>query len=326
MSESNNIAAMADKISMEIFSVFGWQRVGPKDTNWPCVLEGHGKKTHPSDVVFWYDEPYRDERIYVNVDLKSYSALKIEKSDLAAAARSLAMATECANQSEEWQKRFVNDGMNRSVAGMLFIYNHDAEYDGDFQRKIDNVDGKAFSLASGLRMFIVGPSEISYLRTVSNDISVMRGLEQMPKASECKFYYPDLVEVRARSNSLGAATLEMLTGPWQTLRYRNEKDGSSWDEVLIYYRGDGNSTDEFMYLIDYLFRFQLLEENTRIRLRLPNGKQEAPVIFERAAEKYADHFAISRDIKKRLTQIRCEVVSSIITKFSELELGMRREG
>ncbi|MFP2931822.1 hypothetical protein ACLESO_42945 [Pyxidicoccus sp. 3LG] len=325
MSETSNTATMADKVSAEIFSVFGWQRVGPKDTDWPCVLESHGKKTHPSDVVFWYDEPYRDERLYINIDLKSYSATKVEKSDIAAAIRSLAIATECANLSDEWQKRFANDGMNRSVAGMLFIYNHDAEYDGDFQRKLDNVDERSFGLAAGLRMFVVGPPAVAYLRTVSNDINVLRGMEEMPKASECKFYYPDLVEVRARSNSQSSATLEMLTGPWQILRYRNEKDGSSWDEVLIYYRGDGNSTDEFMYLIDYLFRFQLLEENTRIRLRLPNGKPEAPVIFERAAEKYADHFAISKDIKKRLKQVRCEIVSSVITKFSELELGMRRD-
>ena len=323
MSETNNIATMATKISSEIFTVFGWQRVGPQDTNWECVNEGHEKKTHPSDAVFWYDEPYRDERLYINVDLKSYSAQTVEKSDLAKAVRSMALSVECANQSNDWQKRFAAEGFNRSVAGMLFIYNHDAEYDGDFQRKIENVDEKSFNLASKLKMYIVGPPVIAYLRTVANDINVLRGTEEMPKASECKFYYPDLVEVRARSNSLAAATVEMLTGPWQIMRYRNEKQGASWDEVLMYYRGEGESVDEFMYLIDYLFRFQLLEDNARIRLRLPRGKAEAPATFERASERYANHFAISRDIQKRLKQISCEIVPNVVTKFSEIELGMR---
>ena len=38
--------------------------------NWPCEnQEKHEVKTHPSDVVFWYEEPYSQSRTYVNCDL-----------------------------------------------------------------------------------------------------------------------------------------------------------------------------------------------------------------------------------------------------------------
>jgi len=74
MSETSNIAKMAELLSSELFSEFLWKRTGPVDQDWKCVLESHHKNTHPSDVVFYYDEPYEPVRTYVNCDLKSYSA------------------------------------------------------------------------------------------------------------------------------------------------------------------------------------------------------------------------------------------------------------
>ena len=35
--ENQNIAIMAEKASKEIFEVFGWRQVGPKNQNWACV-------------------------------------------------------------------------------------------------------------------------------------------------------------------------------------------------------------------------------------------------------------------------------------------------
>lgn len=322
MSETANIALMADKISSEIFSVFGWKQSGPKNINWPCVSQLHGKTTHPSDVVFFYDDPYRDERIYVETDLKSYSASTLEKGSLSAAIRSLAASTECANQSDEWNRLYATADQNHAVLGMLFVYNHDGEFDSDFSQKLDAVDDKSFSLSKGRRLIVIGPPAIGYLGTVANDIAVLRGKEQLPKASDCKFYYPDLIELRARSNGSDAASIEMLTGPWQILRCRSTS--KEFDEdIVMYYRGKGERPDEFMYILDYLFRFQLVEERTRIRLRLPQGTPDAPAVFQRAAEQYAGHFSVSKDIQTRLRQISCELVQNIITTFSEVELGMR---
>ena len=58
MAETANIAKMAEKLSKEVFAEFLWQKTGSTNINWPCEdEERHGKKTHPSDVVFYYDEP-----------------------------------------------------------------------------------------------------------------------------------------------------------------------------------------------------------------------------------------------------------------------------
>lgn len=75
MAETINIAKMAEKLSKGIFGEFLWQRMEHTNLNWPCEdQETHEVKTHPSDVVFWYDEPYSQSRTYVNCDLKSYAS------------------------------------------------------------------------------------------------------------------------------------------------------------------------------------------------------------------------------------------------------------
>ena len=58
MAETINIAKMAEKLSKGIFTEFLWGRMEHTNINWPCEnQETHEVKTHPSDVVFWYDEP-----------------------------------------------------------------------------------------------------------------------------------------------------------------------------------------------------------------------------------------------------------------------------
>jgi hypothetical protein len=90
MAETENIARMAAKVSDEVFTVFGWQTKGPINQNWTCSTEAHGKATHPSDVVFWYDDPYSTARVFINTDLKSYAATSISKAAVAGAVSSLA--------------------------------------------------------------------------------------------------------------------------------------------------------------------------------------------------------------------------------------------
>lgn len=73
MGETANIARMAEKLSDDLFSEFFWEKTGPMNENWGCEdKEKHKVETHPSDVVFYYDEPYSHTRTYVNCDLKSW--------------------------------------------------------------------------------------------------------------------------------------------------------------------------------------------------------------------------------------------------------------
>lgn len=73
MAETANISKVAEIISSEIFPCFGWTERGPRNENWKCVDATHHKVTHPSDIVFYYLEPYENTRTYINCDLKSYS-------------------------------------------------------------------------------------------------------------------------------------------------------------------------------------------------------------------------------------------------------------
>lgn len=123
MAETQNIAAMADKVADEVFAVFGWKQHGPKNHNWACSQEDHGKKTHPSDVVFYYDDVYTHDRVYVSTDLKSYSKKKISAQQLLPSIRSLAQSVECANSGSEWRKSYVGEDTNWRCEGLLFIHN-----------------------------------------------------------------------------------------------------------------------------------------------------------------------------------------------------------
>src|SRR6266498_1727638 len=105
--ENQNIAAMAERASKEIFEVFGWRQLGPKNQNWACVeQEKHDRRrarTHPTDLVFRYEDPWSGQEIYVNSDLKSYAKGTIVQQSLVSLIRNLSRSVECANKSEEFQ-------------------------------------------------------------------------------------------------------------------------------------------------------------------------------------------------------------------------------
>lgn len=58
MAETANIAKLAEFVANNLFARFFWGATGSWNQNWPCEIANHDRKTHPSDVVFYYDEPY----------------------------------------------------------------------------------------------------------------------------------------------------------------------------------------------------------------------------------------------------------------------------
>lgn len=73
MAETKNIGEMANLISSELFFHFGWKKCKPQDVNWSCENLEHEKKSHPADVVFYYNDPYTNTVTYIHTDLKSFS-------------------------------------------------------------------------------------------------------------------------------------------------------------------------------------------------------------------------------------------------------------
>jgi hypothetical protein len=314
MAETDNIARLAEKVSDELFGVFGWERHPLRNQNWACAVTERHKThggTHPSDVVFSYDDPYDTGRVYVTTDLKSYGRDSISKANVAGAVRRLAMATECANLSEQFERLYVPDqGRRWSSVGLLFIYNHDGDYSGDFDSLLATIDKQNFILPARRRMFVIGPYHISYLYNVAHDITTLRGAQKIPFADQCHFYYPDMVRTATRTGrEAKAASLEWLTGPWQILRFsRQTLGGGMRTESYVYYRDRGKTTDEFKYLFDYFFRYQLIAPGNEIHVRAVPSATSAPdaaAIFEKAKLEYAaySHPSAEEEFKNRLKDV-----------------------
>lgn len=322
MAETGDIAKIATKVSDDIFRIFGWERRPPRDRNWACVTENHGKDTHPSDVVFRYEDPVEHSTIYLSLDLKSFAKSSITQSSIKKALQSLGIAIECANKSQQWRDLYVSSDHNFKVMGLLFVYNHDNQFTQEFLSFTRELTSASLKVRRPVKLFLLGPKEINYLITVANDIKAQRGDENLSKAEDCSFFYPDLVRIRVKSNSAQAATIEMLTGPWQVLRFEKAGKQKNKSGYYCYYSGAGTNVEEFKYIFDYLFRHQLVRPDEEIQIRCANAASNAAVVFDNAKEQYALDFFPHTDVRDRLITVNFSRINTVIQQFSDIELGM----
>ena len=331
MSETANIAEMAEILSKEIFSEFFWKRIGPTNEDWPCEdMETHGTKTHPTDLVFYYDEPYSESRTYVNCDLKSYAKKSIHLNSIKNSLESLARQISCAEKSETWKKRYTHDHLMANVCGLLFIYNHDGEYDKDFSKILSSVRNTKLDLPRGSKIFVLGPEDIFWLDNVRYEIRHLRSHfikeERLPDLEFCSYYYPQLVrKARLRIEKARSATLEMLTSPWIILEYDRPPPNSK-KGIMIFSRRKGESVGEFAYMFDYLRLYQKLEENIEITVKMLDPTDEAKSIFSKAKDQYLDEMTRASkdtDFAERVKNIKYSKINQIVTKFSSVDIGMK---
>jgi hypothetical protein len=321
MAETENISKMAGLLASAIFKELKWQQELPLNNNYCCVLpDAHGKKTHPADVVYWYKDPYEGSRVYVLTDLKSYARGSITADTVKKGVTNLALSVECAKISDEWRKRFIFGADNTDLVGMLFIFNHDQGWDAEFPAFLGKMFDEYPMIPSGVRLYIFGPQDIWYLNNIIFDMKVLRGDGELPQIDDCSFLYPDLSRSKVVQEDWGcAATLECLKAPWQIVKYRMSDGGI---HLLIYYRGAGDSVQEFIYLIDKLVYFQWVAMCATIRLRAPYASQNAAATFALAVKEYANPLGESTKVSDKLKKIRLEAISKVAPNFSEIEIGM----
>lgn len=323
MSETANIAAMAEKISEEIFKYFKWDISDFKDIDFECVnKEGHAKKkTHPSDVVFSYLDPYKNTRIYLNTDLKSFSANTISKQKVESALCSLAIAVSCACISGEWQEKFLNSQEERWEAhGLLFIYNHDNEYTGDFGKLYSDTASVDKILHDGVRLYVMGPKEILRLYNVAIDLKLLKADDVIGGPDSYTFFYPDLVLSKTHGNEWShAATYDALFAGWTIIKYRTSKSKSGIG-YLVYYFREGSEIDEFLYLIDALSHFQILSGDNEVHVRLYSASSGAINNFKKGCEKYLLSWGDDPGHKKRIGAIKINKMADMAKKFEANEL------
>ncbi|RSB51520.1 hypothetical protein EGK59_13045 [Acinetobacter soli] len=326
MAETIRIAELASKISEELFSFFKWSTCEENDLNFECKTPAlhfqkaseESNKTHPTDVVFHYHDPYLNKRVYFNTDLKSYADTSIKYNEVRDWLISLIKGTECARGSKEWKQRYDITG-STEIRGLLFVYNHDGSFKKsiydfihDLPKTTEDKRPKGFyikdlGLPKDLKIHIIEPMLIDYMITIKHDISVLKAENKIPAAKNLRFFYPNKqLHKSALAPNERPATIEMICGPFLIITYDEFKYLDDDEQTLsaprgniIYYKGCGESPEEFMFLIETLMMFDLINENmtTRIRLYAKDLHSTAIENFKAATRKYSQTWGYSSEMQ-----------------------------
>lgn len=327
--ETGNIAEIASTISKGIFRNFGWNLRPPRDQNFPCQEKEHrggGKNRkqtthHPADAVFFYEDPYLRKTIYLHTDLKSYAKSSITSHALRKALVSLGMTIECARSSDVWRDRYLTDpDEQHEVRGFLFVHNHDNSYHGAFQDALIKLNVFSLPVARGSILHFLGPDDIQRLYTIANDMALLRDSGELNR--DCSFYYPDLVMRRRRDGGHQAATIESLTGPYLIIKHK--KCENTEQGYIIYYNRAGTSVEEFEYFLDSLSRFQMLESDQSIKVRVINSPAaDLKSIFDQAKHRYVRAWGFLEERERIVHNISISRVTNVTSTYNPGEIGWR---
>ncbi|MDW1798966.1 hypothetical protein [Vibrio sp. Vb2201] len=330
MGETANIAKMASCVSDEMFEVFKWKRKIVQDHSWECVTpEDHGGKAdHPSDCVFYYRDPYDNEMKYVNTDLKSYAKGSITKTQIRKAMHSLTYATNCAQYNQNWKDLFTPEA-SHTVKGMLFVYNHCGTFNGSFTDIINDInepdgDKEYVNHLDGYgQVYVMSPYKIVELNSVASDIRMMIAKQELPFSGQFCFFHPSemLNKNHFSQDYSEPATLEVLFSSWIIIKHAatNKTDAG----YVVYYMQEGNEVDEFVYLLDALSYYQILNDKGSVRIKLVKKNQHAVLKLREAVGEYFRNLGYDderiEELQKRLAG---ETIAKVIPQFSEVEVGL----
>ncbi|MDE1252969.1 hypothetical protein L9W76_07175 [Vibrio aestuarianus] len=321
MAETKNIDEMAQIISDKIFTEMKWKwNADYTDINWDCCDASHGKKTHPTDLVFSYVDPYTELTQYVQTDLKSYKKESISPLKVGNAIKSLAMQVKCARESSEWAGFYREGESKYGLHGMLFIYNNDERYDADLLETIDSNAVRDFVLPKDSTLNIFSPRLIRFLMTVVENIKERRNIEEdespasvwkkIPARSECGFYYPDKHNKCSSDAKRHPATYEMIMSGM--LLYAYEHPIHKKKVLNIYWDEDVVSEDYFIYLFEYIFNYQMLNMFEKVFVITPFSSK-APIYFNKAQKLYKAQYAVTETQHNKLARIELIGMDTIKT-------------
>lgn len=306
-------------------------------------VESEKKCSHPVDIVFKYNDPYSGKDVLFNTDLKSYAAKSIRPGDVRDMLKSIAKTIDCASISPEWKNRYGIDSIKYEIRGMLFIYNHDGKYHRDFYKvfKTEKVNERrklginlaSIGLKSNQQIHIVEPLMISYMTTIIADIDRLHREGTFPR-EEYSFYYPELIRNKTISGDKYSrpATIEAITAPYLIIEHDmvETKDRSGQLKTtqagfVIYYNRPGNDPYEFVYLFDTLSRYQILNGEHNIRLRLAHYEPDSDVIshFEKAKDIYIRSWGYDDNKKNILDKISIKEITLMQTCYKTKEVARR---
>lgn len=329
MSETGNIAKMAELVSNDIFSFFKWERRKSRDRNWECSSKDiHKTKggTHPSDVVFYYQHPYLGEDIYVNTDLKSYAKASISKESISKAIISLSKATNCANSSESFERKYIHTDDQYDVVGMLFVYNHCGDYDSEFDNILRTVQQDDLKLGVHNKLFVLSPQKIRKLVDITTDIARLIASNKLPRPKKYSFLYPDLVLTKNRLGESEPATLEALLSDTLIIKHDYDEEDDIKSGYVVYYAKEEPKVDDFIYLLDSFSHYQMLDKGKPIKVRYTKksvSEEDIANLFESAVVKYSAIWGKKKDDLSKIVSF--DIITKFSSSFNESVLGMQHE-
>ena len=335
MAETANISQVANKIANDIFKVFFWEMHPQQDTNFECVSDHHKtengaqKTTHPGDVVFHYFDPYLNKRVCLHTDLKSYKKSTLQATKIRESLKSLAMTVECAAVSDSWRKKFLPiDHEVYEVRGLLFVANHDGKAADKFSPLLGGISKANVPVAKGQTLHVLGPTEITSLYSIATDIKL--AISDKKLSPLYRFFYPDLTlwKRHTTDDQRIGATIEMLLSPYFILKHPaivEEGITILRPGSLVYYSRAGATVDEFVYLLDSLSRYQLVNSREGIRILTfkPERSPELKSNFEKAKHRYCSMWGFEGDRAAEVHAISIDAISQIAPNYSPDEIGWR---
>lgn len=329
MSEVDNIGTMAELLSNKIFKNFGWNKTGGWNFNWSCEkIKEHNKeivKTHPADVVFHYADPYSSKIIYLHTDLKSYGTNTVNNLKLEPIINSLGQQIECAEISQDWKDKYLIKNKSYVIYGLLFIYNHDKDAVFDFTAKLDNIKPKALKIPKDKKVFVLDPKEIGWISDISNQISILKSYNELK--TDYAFFY-DQRAFKAIDPFQKIATIDLLKS--NSIIIKSSKK-SKIDNLKIFYRGLGETENEFQYLIDTLRHNGFLDcTDNSIKIYFYHEcHKNASLNFSNSKVNYIDKFLntdneTSIDIQTSIEKIEIEALTHVDNSatFKENDIGL----
>ena len=327
MGETVNISRIAEEISNDIFKFMGWEICGEMNANWECVNPDHNRPTHPADVVYRYVEPYKNKMTYILTDLKSYGQATITKQNIKKALESLNKSLSCAKLSPDWREKYLNTEKSYDIKGMLFIYNHDGEFQGEKEFSLLlNEASKNIKIDKGNVLVVVGPSRIQYLTNVAHNIKSLVADEKLPHAKHKRgFYYPDLGNEKIlHVHSALPLSVENMCANFHIMRYSRE-DVEGIGGLDIYIKGMEDEVESFMHILDFIRKQNLFQGNTKVRVFVPISTPTTSQNFQKAKFLFTEDMdeELKNKIKQNIFYENCPVI--VKQQYFNEEIGMRYE-
>jgi hypothetical protein len=302
------------------------------------VLDGHvnendkEKITHPGDVVFYYFDPYLNRTIYLHTDLKSYSKSSIQAKKIRESLNSLAMTIECASVSAGWAKKFLaNDKLPYEVRGLLFVANHDNKAVKRFTELFKSISKSNLAIAKNQILHVLGPVEISNLYSIATDIKLAVADKKI--GAMYRFFYPDLTLWKRHStdDQRTGATIEMLLAPYFILRHASVLDEKGIEVErpgsVVYYGRNGDSVNEFIYLLDCLSRYQLVNAREQIKIRASSPQRSSNMKnnFDKAKVRYCEMWGFDGDREEEIMSIPIDGIQQTTPNYIPDEIGWKQK-